>query len=142
MTPGDVSAATTLAGFGSTPRAPATGVIGGNAALDDVRFGSARLSRTNSNTTQLMQGRKATNQCVTRATALGSYTIPKVDVQVSGTLRSDPGGQLAANWTAPNTATVAFNHSPNAAFDDGVLGDGAALYAELALAELSQPAAG
>ena len=39
---------------------------------------------------------------VTRATALGSYTIPKVDVQVSGTLRSDPGGQLAANWTAPN----------------------------------------
>jgi len=46
---------------------------------------------------------------VTRATALGSYTIPKVDVQVSGTLRSDPGGQLAANWTAPNTATVGLN---------------------------------
>jgi hypothetical protein len=46
---------------------------------------------------------------VTRATALGSYTIPKVDVQVSGTLRSDPGGQLAANWTAPNSATVGLN---------------------------------
>ena len=28
---------------------------------------------------------------VTRATALGSYTIPKVDVQVAGTLRSDQG---------------------------------------------------
>jgi hypothetical protein len=48
---------------------------------------------------------------VTRATALGSYTIPKVDVQVSGTLRSDPGGQLAANWTAPNTATVGLNRA-------------------------------
>jgi len=46
---------------------------------------------------------------VTRATALGSYTIPKVDVQVAGTLRSDPGGQLAANWTAPNSATVGLN---------------------------------
>jgi hypothetical protein len=46
---------------------------------------------------------------VTRMTALGSYTIPKVDVQISGTLRSDPGGQLAANWTAPNSATVGLN---------------------------------
>ena len=42
-------------------------------------------------------------------TALGSYIIPKVDVQVSGTLRSDPGGQLAANWSAPNSATVGLN---------------------------------
>jgi hypothetical protein len=46
---------------------------------------------------------------VTRATALGSYTIPKIDVQVSGTLRSDSGGQLAANWTAPNSATAGLN---------------------------------
>jgi Carboxypeptidase regulatory-like domain len=46
---------------------------------------------------------------VTRVTALGTYTIPKVEVQVSGTLRSDQGGQLAANWTAPNSATVGLN---------------------------------
>jgi hypothetical protein len=46
---------------------------------------------------------------VTRVTALGSYVIPKVDVQVSGTLRSDQGGQLAANWVAPNSATVGLN---------------------------------
>jgi hypothetical protein len=45
----------------------------------------------------------------TRATALGSYVIPKVDVQVSGTFRSDPGQQLAANWTAANAATVGLN---------------------------------
>ena len=45
----------------------------------------------------------------TRATALGSYVIPKVEVQVSGTMRSDPGGQLAANWNAPNSATVGLN---------------------------------
>jgi len=46
---------------------------------------------------------------VTRATALGSYTIPKIDVQVAGTLRNDQGAQLAANWTAPNSATVGLN---------------------------------
>ena len=38
---------------------------------------------------------------VTKVTALGSYTVPKIDVLVSGTLRSDQGGVLAANWNAP-----------------------------------------
>jgi hypothetical protein len=46
---------------------------------------------------------------ITRATALGSYIIPKVDVQVSGTFRSDSGQQLAANWSATNAATVGLN---------------------------------
>ncbi|HXD74037.1 MAG TPA: hypothetical protein VN628_09885, partial [Vicinamibacterales bacterium] len=36
---------------------------------------------------------------VTRYTGLGSYTLPKVDVLVSGTFRSDAGAPLAANWT-------------------------------------------
>jgi hypothetical protein len=43
---------------------------------------------------------------VTRLTALGSYTIPRVDVQISGTLRSDQGAQLAANYTVANAATT------------------------------------
>jgi hypothetical protein len=38
---------------------------------------------------------------VTKLTALGSYTVPKIDVSVAGTLRSDQGGVLAANWNAP-----------------------------------------
>jgi hypothetical protein len=44
---------------------------------------------------------------VTKVTALGSYTVPKVDVLVSGTLRSDQGGVLAANWNAPSAVVVA-----------------------------------
>jgi hypothetical protein len=44
---------------------------------------------------------------VTRATALASYIVPKVDVLVSGTFRSDQGGLLAANWTIPLTAAQA-----------------------------------
>jgi hypothetical protein len=47
----------------------------------------------------------------TRATALGSYTVPKVDVQVSGTFRSDPGGQLAANYAATSANTVGLNRT-------------------------------
>jgi hypothetical protein len=48
---------------------------------------------------------------VTRMTALGSYTIPRLDVQVAGTIRSDQGAPLAANWTAPNSATVGLNRA-------------------------------
>jgi hypothetical protein len=40
---------------------------------------------------------------ITRFTALGSYTIPKIDVQIAGTMRSDQGDTLAANWAAPNS---------------------------------------
>ena len=39
---------------------------------------------------------------ITRFTALGSYTIPKIDVQIAGTVRSDQGDTLAANWAVPN----------------------------------------
>jgi carboxypeptidase family protein len=46
---------------------------------------------------------------LTRVTGLGTYTIPKVDVLVAGTFRSDQGVSLAANWAAPNAATVGLN---------------------------------
>jgi hypothetical protein len=46
---------------------------------------------------------------VTRLTGLGTYTVPKIDVLVAGTFRSDQGGDLAANWVAPNSATVGLN---------------------------------
>jgi hypothetical protein len=35
---------------------------------------------------------------VTRVTGLGSYTVPKIDVLVSGTFRSDQGSPLTANY--------------------------------------------
>jgi len=43
---------------------------------------------------------------VTRITGFGSYIVPKIDVLVSGTHRSDQGAQLAANYTA-TSASVA-----------------------------------
>jgi hypothetical protein len=37
---------------------------------------------------------------------LGSYTIPKVDVLVSATVRSQPPSALGANWLVPNTVVL------------------------------------
>jgi hypothetical protein len=42
----------------------------------------------------------------TRATAAGSYTVPKVDVLLSAAFQSSPGTPLAANYTIPS-ATIA-----------------------------------
>ena len=39
---------------------------------------------------------------VTRATAAGSYTVPKIDVLLSGTFQSSPGSPLAADYTVSN----------------------------------------
>jgi hypothetical protein len=44
-----------------------------------------------------------TTGMVTRYTGLASYTVPKVDVLLSGTFRSDQGAPLAANWTITST---------------------------------------
>ena len=48
---------------------------------------------------------------VTRFSALGTYTVPKIDVLVAGTVRSDQGAALAANWAARGTNTVGLNRS-------------------------------
>ena len=54
---------------------------------------------------------------VTRYTGLGSYTVPKVDVLVSGTFRSDKGSPLAANMVFTSNQTTLgrpfANNAPN-----------------------------
>jgi len=41
-----------------------------------------------------------------RTTALGTYVVPKIDVQVAFTLRSDAGAALGANYVAANGETT------------------------------------
>ncbi|HKF66390.1 MAG TPA: TonB-dependent receptor [Vicinamibacterales bacterium] len=48
---------------------------------------------------------------LTQARGLGSYVIPKIDVQVSGVFQSKPGALLAANYAAPATAGSALVQS-------------------------------
>jgi hypothetical protein len=49
---------------------------------------------------------------ITRVTGLGSYTVPKVDVLVSSTFRSDQGAPLNANWNATNAQVQPFLGRP------------------------------
>jgi hypothetical protein len=46
-----------------------------------------------------------------RATALGAYILPKIDVQVAGTFRSDQGDQLVATFSAAPANTVGLNRA-------------------------------
>jgi len=46
------------------------------------------------------------NTSLLRFTTLGSYTVPKADVLLAFTFRSDAGQSLAANYVAPNSATT------------------------------------
>ncbi len=61
----------------------------------------------------------------------------------SRVLAEVPGTFVGLSAVAPGTdhATSPFNHSPYATFDDGVLTDGAALYAELAVSRIAALAA-
>ena len=43
---------------------------------------------------------------VTRVTGLAVYAIPRIDVQVSGTFRSEQGQPLAANYNVPNAVAA------------------------------------
>ncbi len=43
---------------------------------------------------------------LTQARGLGSYIIPKIDVQLSGVFQSKPGALLSANYAVPNAAVV------------------------------------
>jgi hypothetical protein len=42
----------------------------------------------------------------TGVNGLASYTIPKIDVQISGTYQNQPGLQLDANYNLPSTSTT------------------------------------
>jgi hypothetical protein len=50
---------------------------------------------------------------LTQFRGLGSYTIPKIDVQLSGVMQSKPGALLAANYAFTNaTITQALGRAP------------------------------
>ncbi|BCW37797.1 amidohydrolase [Arthrobacter sp. StoSoilA2] len=66
----------------------------------------------------------------------GSEDFSRVLAEVPGTFVG-----LSAVTPGTDHATSPFNHSPYATFDDGVLTDGAALYAELAVSRIATLAA-
>ena len=56
----------------------------------------------------------------TTVRGLASYTIPKIDVLVSATIRSQPPVQLTASWQVPNSVILAsLGHLPAGALATG-----------------------
>ncbi len=82
-------------------------------------------------------------QTVTGLFGTGSFTPaanPLTGAEdFSFVLEQVPGSfvMLGACPAGSDPATAPFNHSADAVFDDGVLADGAALYAELAMRRLA-----
>src|SRR5262249_12620267 len=50
----------------------------------------------------------------TRMTGVGTYTVPKIDVLVSGSLTSSPGIPLRADWTIPSAVVAQWLRRPPA----------------------------
>jgi hypothetical protein len=59
------------------------------------------LIATNTTATPLSYCRVVT-PFLTQVKGLGSYTIPRIDVQLSGSFQSIPGPQVVGNFNAPN----------------------------------------
>jgi hypothetical protein len=54
-------------------------------------------------TTKNLHGCRDVDPWQTTVRGLASYTIPKIDVLVSGTFRSQPGAERIATWNVPNS---------------------------------------
>ena len=54
-------------------------------------------------TTKNLNGCRDVEPWLTTLRGLASYTIPKIDVLLSGTFRSQPGAERIATWNVPNT---------------------------------------
>ncbi|HEX5109146.1 MAG TPA: TonB-dependent receptor [Vicinamibacterales bacterium] len=77
----------------------------------DIRAAVPEYSVILSTTTSPTQPWCDFSQHLLRFTALGSYNIPKIDVQVAGTFRSDQGDELAASFTFGQSDTVGLNRA-------------------------------
>jgi hypothetical protein len=54
-------------------------------------------------TTKNLHGCRDVEPWLTTIRGLATYTIPRIDVLLSGTFRSQPGAERVANWLVPNT---------------------------------------
>jgi hypothetical protein len=81
-------------------------------------FGISTFAAANPGVWLPQQFCHAVQPFLTQFKALGSYTIPRIEVQVSGTYQSKPGAQLTANFIASNAMvapSLGRNLSGNAA---------------------------
>ncbi|MEQ1757059.1 MAG: carboxypeptidase regulatory-like domain-containing protein [Vicinamibacterales bacterium] len=72
------------------------------AKMPEMLLGAQNLTSANNNVWLPGQWCKQTEPFLTQVKGFGSYTIPKIDLQVSGSLQSIPGPIVAANFIVSN----------------------------------------
>jgi hypothetical protein len=102
--------------------------------LPEMLFGLPTLVLTNVATVQVpKQFCHMESPFLTQVKFIGVYTVPRIDVQVSGALQSIPGPQIAANFVASNALvapSLGRNLSGNAANVTVAILEPGALYGE------------
>jgi hypothetical protein len=73
------------------------------AEVPEILFGASILNTANANVWLPAQYCRQESAFLTNVKFAGTYTLPRVDVLVSGTFRSVPGPQIYANYVATNT---------------------------------------
>jgi hypothetical protein len=76
------------------------------AALPEGQTGAATLAVTTAGAVVPLQHCHLDSDFLTSVKLLGSYTVPRVGVLVSGTIQSLPGPQVSANYPATNAVVA------------------------------------
>jgi hypothetical protein len=77
------------------------------AKLPEMLLSAQNLTTANNNVWLPAQWCHQEEPFLTQVKGFGSYIVPRIDVQVSGTFQSIPGPIVAANFNAPNAAVLA-----------------------------------
>jgi hypothetical protein len=74
--------------------------------LPEILFGALNVGEANANVWQPGAYCQQTGKFLTQAKLIGTYIVPRIDVQVAATYQNLPGPQLIANYTALNAAVA------------------------------------
>ncbi len=77
------------------------------AKMPEMLFAAQNLTNANANVWLPAQWCAQSEPFLTQVKGYGSYTVPKVDIQVSGSFQSIPGPLVAANFIVTNAAATA-----------------------------------
>jgi hypothetical protein len=76
------------------------------AQVPELLFGTSSFLVGNAGSWLPAQWCDISQPFLTQVKGVGAYTIPRIDVQVSATLQSKPGTQLAANFNVPSAVAA------------------------------------
>jgi hypothetical protein len=72
------------------------------AKLPEILFGASNIGQDNANVWQPAAYCHQVGKFITQAKVIGTYVVPRIDLQVAATVQSLPGPQVIANLTATN----------------------------------------